>query len=69
MTFGERIKELRKSKNLTLAQLADLTGLNTMTLSKIENDHHKPSALTVGKLASIFGQEYEELWKLATKKE
>ena len=68
MTFGERIHDLRKEKNLTLKQLSDLTGLNVMTLSKIERDSHNPSCLTVGKLASIFDQEFEELWQLANKR-
>ena len=67
MTFGERIKQLRKDKNLTLNQLADLTGLSVMTLSKLERDTYKPSVLTVGKLANIFNQSFEELWALANK--
>ncbi len=67
MTFGEKIHELRKSKNLTLSQLADLAGLNVMTLSKIENNRYNPSILTVGKLANIFDENKDELWKLAKK--
>lgn len=67
MTFGERIKELRKEKNLTLSQLANLANLNVMTLSKIENNCYKPSVLTVGKLANIFNESKEELWRLANK--
>jgi len=67
MTFGERINELRKEKNYTLNQLSILTGLNVMTLSKIENDRHRPSVLTVGKLANVFEVDFDSLWKLARK--
>lgn len=67
MTFGERIKELRKEKNLTLSQLADLTKLNVMTISKIENNHYRPSVLTVAKLTNIFEESKDELWRLSRK--
>ena len=67
MTFGEKIRELRKAKNLTLSQLADLANLSVMTLSKIENNRYNPSILTVGKLANIFDAEHDELWRLAKK--
>ena len=38
MTFGERIRQLRKEKKLTQQELADMVGINFTYLSKIEND-------------------------------
>ena len=37
MTFGERIRQLRKAKGLTLRVLAGRVGVNFTYLSKIEN--------------------------------
>jgi transcriptional regulator with XRE-family HTH domain len=36
MTFGERVRELRKAKNLTLRGLAGQVGVDFTYLSKIE---------------------------------
>jgi transcriptional regulator with XRE-family HTH domain len=36
-TFGERLRELRKAKGLTLRALASMVDVNLTCLSKIEN--------------------------------
>lgn len=41
--IGGKIKDLRKSRNLKLAVLADLTGISTAMLSKIENGRIYPT--------------------------
>jgi len=38
MKIGEKIKKLRKAKNLTLAELSDKSGVALATLSRIENN-------------------------------
>ena len=38
MTFGERLRQLRKAKNLNQSELADKVGINFTYLSKIENE-------------------------------
>lgn len=38
MTFSKRVRELRKTRNLTQRELADRVGINFTYLSKIEND-------------------------------
>lgn len=48
--FGERIKALRKQKNLSLDQLANETGLSTAFLKKIESGEVMPP---VGALLQI----------------
>ena len=37
MTFGEYLKELRKSKGLTQKELAELSGFSNAEISKIES--------------------------------
>lgn len=37
LKIGQRLKEIRIERNLTHADMADLTGMNAATISKIEN--------------------------------
>jgi transcriptional regulator with XRE-family HTH domain len=37
MTFGERLRELRKAKGLNQKELADKVGIDFTYLSKLEN--------------------------------
>ena len=52
---GERIKVLREQKNLSLKELADLTGFSTALLSQMENHLVSPSLGTMTKLAKALG--------------
>lgn len=58
-TFGERLKTLRKERNLTQVQLADLVGINVKTVTRYEkssnpsDDARKNGALNI--LANFFG--------------
>ena len=57
MTFGERLRQLRKDKKLTLRGLAEAAGVDFTYLSKIENDKagYLPAADTIRALATILG--------------
>jgi len=44
MKFGELLRKIRKSNNLTLDGLSILSGINKSTLCKIENSDLKPPA-------------------------
>ncbi len=66
MTFGDRIRNLRKQKGLTLQQLSDelhekfpsKDKKNSFTKGKLsnwENNKSEPIAKTVSQLASYFG--------------
>ena len=55
MTLGEKIRELRKRKNLTQQQLADLCHMERRLLWGYENDRNKPSANTYVLLAKALG--------------
>jgi transcriptional regulator with XRE-family HTH domain len=49
---GPQVRRLRRERELTLAQVAQKTGLNVGYLSQIENDKASPSLETLGALAS-----------------
>ena len=69
MSLGVRIRELRRSHNLTQRRLADLAGVDFTYLSKIENDRleHSPSIKTLRDLAKILEVDELELMELADK--
>ena len=71
MTFGERIRELRKAKNLTLRDVAAKVDINFTYLSKIENGKLDfsdfPSEKLIRKLAKALGGDVDELLLLAEK--
>lgn len=49
---GAQIRRRRRDRNLTLAQVADETGLNVGYLSQVENDKASPSLETLAALAA-----------------
>jgi len=48
---GGQIRHRRRQRNLTLAQVGELTGLNVGYLSQVENDKASPSLETLAALA------------------
>lgn len=52
MTMGERIRQLRKSLNMSQDELADLIGANRVTISKYETGSYLPSVPALERLAS-----------------
>jgi HTH-type transcriptional regulator, competence development regulator len=71
MTFGERVRELRQAKNLTLRDLAGKVKVNFTYLSKIENHRldfgDYPGEGLIRKLAKVLGADEDELLLLAEK--
>ncbi len=51
MKVGERIRELRETKALSLREMADLTGFSTALLSQMENHLISPSLGTLIKIS------------------
>lgn len=49
--LGKRIKELRRSREYTQEQLAELINIETGSLSAIESGRHFPSLPTIEKIA------------------
>ena len=78
LTFGQKIREVRKAKNLTQRELADLVsarlraedrrGFDFTYLSKIENDKTPPPSISVIiQLAHVLEEDQYELIALAGK--
>jgi transcriptional regulator with XRE-family HTH domain len=71
MTFGEKVRELRQAKQLTLRELAAKVGVGFTYISKIENhkleEGHAPSERLIHKLAAELNGSEEELLLLADK--
>lgn len=71
MSFGERVRELRKAKDLTLRDVAAKVGINFTYLSKIENSKldfsDYPSEKLIRKLAKALCCDTDELLLLAEK--
>jgi transcriptional regulator with XRE-family HTH domain len=71
MTFGERLRELRKAKNLSQRALAEKIGINFTYLSKVESEKldfaQYPSEDLIRKLAKALGADEDELLLLAKK--
>lgn len=53
-TIGDKIRELRTSKNLTQQELGDLLHIRKQTVYKWEKGINIPDSETLSKLASIF---------------
>lgn len=60
--LGERVRQLRQTRDWTLDEAAKHTQLAASTLSKIENDHMSPTFDVVQKLAIGFGIDITELF-------
>ncbi|MDU5722361.1 MAG: helix-turn-helix transcriptional regulator [Clostridium butyricum] len=54
-SIGERIRNVRKKKNLTITQLKEITGLSAGNLSDIENSKISPSSNALIKLKNALG--------------
>jgi transcriptional regulator with XRE-family HTH domain len=62
MNLGEKLRNLRKNlRGLTLARVAEDTGLAVSFLSDIERGNTKPSLATLQKLASYYQVNLSEL--------
>ncbi|ARC32105.1 MULTISPECIES: helix-turn-helix domain-containing protein [Bacillus] len=65
-TFGEKLKELRVNKGLTVNQLALYSDVSSSQISRIENGKRGiPKPETIKKLAEALQVHYEELMEAA----
>lgn len=69
MTFGNRVRDLRRQKGWTLRDLAEKVGVGFTYLSRVENERLNygdyPSDALIHRLADALGAEEEELLILA----
>lgn len=60
--FGQRMRAIRKHKNLTLVDLETITGIANGKISKIENGGTNVEFNTIVRLADALGVEIMELF-------
>lgn len=60
-TFARNLKDLRKNKRLTQAQLAASADMTQPQISYLERGEHRPQETTAKKLAEALGVPLEEL--------
>ena len=62
MDLGQKIRQLREEKELSLNKLAEKAGISKAYLSQLENDLSKqPSAEILRKIASVFSMTIADL--------
>ncbi len=73
MNVGERLKEIRRIKNLTLQDLSEKCGVSATAISAIERAVSSPTLETLGKIAAALEEpisvvigEFEALYAAAT---
>ena len=60
--FGIRLQEIRKAKGLTQAQLAELTGLDVKTISRIETGGWFPLKENIEKFVKVLDCNIKDLF-------
>lgn len=60
--IGNRIRELRKSKGMSLREVARVAGISNSTLSDIENNKINPSIATLEKLSKALNIDIQLLF-------
>ena len=58
------LKQKRKQKHLTLAQLSEKTGISTTHINDIENNIKEPSLSMIIRLAKALDINIDELYKV-----
>ncbi|MBB6037942.1 XRE family transcriptional regulator [Phytomonospora endophytica] len=58
---GPRLRELRRRRGLTLAELAERTGVNQSTLSRLEGGARKPTLELLLPLAEVYAVPLDDL--------
>ena len=69
MTIGEKIKELRLNKNISIEEISKTSEIPLKKLKRIENDLYIPTREEVQKLCEIFGVEEKEIINEETRKD
>lgn len=56
-----RLREIRKSKNLTMKQLGIAVGVSESTISLYETGKHDPDILTLNRIADALGATVDQI--------
>lgn len=64
MTIGEKIKDLRTKKGLSMKQLSEKSGLSLVTICAYETEKRTPRLSNINKLAKALGCSFDDLYNL-----
>ena len=67
--IGDRIKELRKSKQFTQAQVSQITGISPRLLRYYESGIRVPDVMTARRIANALGVTLDDIFPLEGGKE
>ncbi|MBR1424580.1 helix-turn-helix transcriptional regulator [bacterium] len=62
--LGKRIQEIRKSKNITQEHMAELIGIETVSMSNIERGKYFPTAENLNKIINALNVQPSELFEI-----
>ena len=61
---GEKIKEMRKSRNILIRDLHNITGIAESQITSIEKGRRKPSMITIKKLSEGLECPFDVIYNL-----
>lgn len=67
--LGERVRELRRGRRLTLEELAERSGVSRAMISKVERGEKNPTLVVAAKLAEGFGVTLSQLVGIEERRE
>jgi transcriptional regulator with XRE-family HTH domain len=65
--MNDNLRRLRERRALSLTDLARLSGVNRITIHRVETGKQKPMPSTIRKLAQAFQIDVEELTDIVSK--
>lgn len=65
--FGHHMQQIRRSRNLTQEQVAELIGMDRVSIGYIEQGRRAPKLSTLFSLASVYDVEMRDFFSLPTK--
>lgn len=60
--LGKRLQEIRKHKKMTQEQVAELVGMETPSISNIENGKYFPGAENLDRIMNVLGVRPSEIF-------
>ena len=66
-TKNNAVQKTRVTKGLSLRKLSEQSGVNYVTISKMENGKTSPNPSTALKVCNALGVKFEELFEIVTR--
>lgn len=63
--IGTLVQQAIDEKKMSLVELAEKSGLSTVTIRNVISGKHKPNGFTINSLASALGIDFDELYESA----